>query len=87
MINDVLEKIAAFRLVPVVKIESSEDAVPLGQALQEARLPIAEITFRTAAAEAAIRSLTAELPDPFYTPEKAVYPPSTGMIAPVTKPA
>ncbi len=63
MMNEVLEKIGALRLVPVVKIENSEDAVPLGRALLEARLPIAEITFRTAAAEAAIRALTAELPE------------------------
>jgi len=61
--NEVLEKIGALRLIPVVKIENSKDAVPLGQALLEARLPIAEITFRTAAAEGAIRALTAELPE------------------------
>jgi len=61
--NDVLEKIADLRLVPVVKIENSKDAVPLGRALLDGRLPIAEITFRTAAAEAAIRALTAELPE------------------------
>ena len=61
--NEVFEKIGALRLVPVVKIENSQDAVPLGRALLEARLPIAEITFRTAAAEAAIRALTAELPE------------------------
>jgi 2-dehydro-3-deoxyphosphogluconate aldolase/(4S)-4-hydroxy-2-oxoglutarate aldolase len=60
---DVLEKIAALRLVPVVKIENSKDAVPLGRALLDGRLPIAEITFRTAAAEAAIRAMTAELPE------------------------
>ncbi len=61
--NEVLEKIAAHCLVPVVKIENSKDAVPLGRALLKARLPIAEITFRTPAAEAAIRALTAELPE------------------------
>ena len=61
--NEVLEKIAALRLIPVVKIENSRDAVPLGRALLDGRLPIAEITFRTAAAEAAIRALTAELPE------------------------
>ena len=61
--NEVFEKIRALRLVPVVKIENSQDAVPLGRALLKARLPIAEITFRTAAAEAAIRALTAELPE------------------------
>ena len=63
MMNEVLEKIGALRLIPVVKIENSKDAVPLGQALLEGRLPIVEITFRTAAAEGAIRALTAELPE------------------------
>ena len=59
--NDILEKIAELRLVPVVKIENSNDAIPLGQALLGGGLPLAEITFRTDAAEAAIRALTAEL--------------------------
>ena len=63
MMNEILEKIGALRLVPVVKIENSQDAVPLGQALLAAGLPIAEITFRTAAAESAIRALTAKLPE------------------------
>jgi 2-dehydro-3-deoxyphosphogluconate aldolase/(4S)-4-hydroxy-2-oxoglutarate aldolase len=63
MMNEILEKIGALRLVPVVKIENSENAVPLGQALLAAGLPIAEITFRTSAAEAVIRTLTAELPE------------------------
>jgi 2-dehydro-3-deoxyphosphogluconate aldolase/(4S)-4-hydroxy-2-oxoglutarate aldolase len=63
MMNAILEKIGALRLVPVVKIENSENAIPLGQALLEAHLPIAEITFRTAAAEAAMRALAAELPE------------------------
>ena len=61
--NDVLGKIATLRLIPVVKIEDSKDAVSLGRALLKGRLPIAEITFRTAAAEGAIRALTAELPE------------------------
>ena len=61
--NDVLEKIATLRLVPVVKIENSKDAVSLGKALIGGRLPLAEVTFRTAAAEAAIRAMTEELPE------------------------
>jgi len=61
--DEVLEKIAALRLVPVVKIENSRNAVPLGRALLDGGLPIAEITFRTAAAEGAIRAMTTELPD------------------------
>jgi 2-dehydro-3-deoxyphosphogluconate aldolase/(4S)-4-hydroxy-2-oxoglutarate aldolase len=43
----VLKKIGEIRLVPVVKIEDSRNAVPLGQALKDGNLPIAEITYRT----------------------------------------
>lgn len=61
--NDVLKKIGELGLVPVVKIEKAGDALPLGKALIEGGLPVAEITFRTAAAEEAIANLTRELPD------------------------
>jgi len=61
--NEVLEKIGELGLVPVVKIERPEDALSLGQSLIDGDLPIAEITFRTAAAETAIRTLTQELPE------------------------
>jgi 2-dehydro-3-deoxyphosphogluconate aldolase/(4S)-4-hydroxy-2-oxoglutarate aldolase len=61
--DEVLKKIGEFRLVPVVKIEDSRNAVPLGRALKDGNLPIAEITYRTDAAEEAIRILTAELPE------------------------
>ena len=61
--NKILEKIGELGLVPVVKIERAEDAVPLGKALLEGDLPIAEITFRTSAAEDSIKALTDELPE------------------------
>jgi 2-dehydro-3-deoxyphosphogluconate aldolase/(4S)-4-hydroxy-2-oxoglutarate aldolase len=61
--DEVLEKIGEFGLVPVVKIEKADDAIPLGKALMHGDLPLAEITFRTAAAEEAIRTLTGELPE------------------------
>ena len=63
--NEVLEKIGEFGLVPVVKIERAEDALPLGRALIKGDLPVAEITFRTDAAEEAIKTLTGELPELF----------------------
>jgi 2-dehydro-3-deoxyphosphogluconate aldolase/(4S)-4-hydroxy-2-oxoglutarate aldolase len=63
MMDEILKKIGELRLVPVVKIEDSRNAVPLGQALRDGNLPIAEITYRTDAAEEAIRILTAELPE------------------------
>ena len=60
--NKTLEKIGELGIVPVVKIEKAEDALPLGKALMDGNLPIAEITFRTSAAEESIKSLTKELP-------------------------
>ncbi|HCU80458.1 MAG: 2-dehydro-3-deoxyphosphogluconate aldolase [Chloroflexi bacterium] len=55
--NKIIEKISAMGVVPVVAIENSADAVGLGDALMNAGLPCAEITFRTAAAASAIRTL------------------------------
>ena len=59
----VLDKISLAGLVPVIKVEKAEDAVPLCRALAEGGLPVAEITFRTAAAPEALRRVAAELPD------------------------
>jgi 2-dehydro-3-deoxyphosphogluconate aldolase/(4S)-4-hydroxy-2-oxoglutarate aldolase len=50
-------------LVPVVVLKDAADAEPLGHALLVGGLPCAEITFRTAAAEAAIRAMTSALPE------------------------
>lgn len=61
--NDVLKKISNLGIIPVIKIEDAKDAVPLAQALVSGGLPVAEITFRTAAAEEAIRNVTSALPD------------------------
>ncbi len=61
--DEVLEKIGEFGLVPVIKIDKADDAIPLGKALMHGDLPLAEITFRTDAAEEAIRILTGELPE------------------------
>ncbi|GAI16228.1 unnamed protein product, partial [marine sediment metagenome] len=59
----ILERIGELGIVPVVKIEKAKDALPLGRALLDGDLPIAEITFRTSAAEESIKSLTRELPE------------------------
>ena len=61
--NKTLEKIGELGIVPVVKIEKAEDALSLGRALMDGDLPIAEITFRTSAAEESIKVLNRELPD------------------------
>jgi 2-dehydro-3-deoxyphosphogluconate aldolase/(4S)-4-hydroxy-2-oxoglutarate aldolase len=61
--HDSLLKLGEIGIVPVIKIEDAASAVDLGKALIEGELPLAEITFRTAAAEASIRALTRELPE------------------------
>ena len=43
------------KVVPVVVIKELEDTIPTLQALVDGNLPVAEITFRTACAEEAIR--------------------------------
>ena len=60
--NNILERIGKLGIIPVVKIEKAKDALSLGRALINGDLPIAEITFRTSAAEESIKSLTKELP-------------------------
>lgn len=60
---NVLDRISLIGLVPVIKVERAEDAAPLCRALADGGLPVAEITFRTAAACEAIRRVAAELPD------------------------
>ena len=60
---DFLDKLSLAGLVPVIAINDAEDAVPLCKALAEGGLPVAEITFRTAAAEESIRRVHEALPE------------------------
>ena len=60
---DILKKLSLAGLVPVIKVENAQDAVPLCKALSDGGLPVAEITFRTAAAEEAIALVKQSLPD------------------------
>ncbi len=63
MVYSVLELLSMFGIIPVVKIENAGDALPLAEALRQAGLPCAEITFRTEAAEESIRNINREFPD------------------------
>src|SRR5512133_1255612 len=62
---DVLARLRAVRLVPVITIDDPDDAVPLANALAEGGLSCAEITFRTPKAADALRRSTAEAPEMF----------------------
>lgn len=59
----IVERIAKGKIVPVIALEDAADAVPLCKALQAGGLEIAEITFRTAAAQDSIRAVAAEFPE------------------------
>lgn len=75
--HEVLKKIEAIGIVPVVKIDRAEDAVPLARALINGGLPCAEVTFRTDAAADAIAAMSKAFPEMLVgagtvlTPEQA----------------
>ena len=58
-----IDRILAKRIIPVVVLESAESAEPLAAALLAGGLDIMEITFRTAAAEEAIRRIATRYPE------------------------
>ncbi len=57
--SDVLARLGEHRLVPVVVLDAVSDAGPLAEALVAGGLPVAEVTFRTAAAVESIRVMVA----------------------------
>jgi 2-dehydro-3-deoxyphosphogluconate aldolase/(4S)-4-hydroxy-2-oxoglutarate aldolase len=59
----VLEALGRIGVVPVIKIDDAEKAAPLARALVAGGIPCAEVTFRTAAGEEAIRRMRAEVPE------------------------
>ena len=75
--NEILKKVGLYGIVPVVKIDDAEKALPLAGALCRGGLPVAEITFRTACAEEAIKAICKEYPNMLVgagtvlTPEQA----------------
>ena len=61
--NDLNEKISAIGVVPVIKLNHPErDAAALGKALCAGGVPVAEITFRAAGADKAIRLMKEACP-------------------------
>lgn len=61
--NKILEQIKEYGIVPVVVLEDEADAIPVGEALCNGGLPVAEVTFRTEAAEESIKKMSAAFPD------------------------
>jgi 2-dehydro-3-deoxyphosphogluconate aldolase/(4S)-4-hydroxy-2-oxoglutarate aldolase len=61
--QDIYKRIGELRVVPVLAVESVDAAVPMADALIAGGLPVAEITFRTAAAADVISTLKRERPE------------------------
>lgn len=60
--DETSRRIGEIGIVPVVKLEDAAAAIPLGRALLAGGIPVAEVTFRTAAALDSIRVLSRDLP-------------------------
>lgn len=56
-VNYIITRLQQVKIVPVIVIDQAEDIIPLGSALADNGLSVAEITFRTACAENAIKLL------------------------------
>ena len=59
--HPVLEELKKTGIIPVIKIDDAAKAVPLAKALIAGGIPCAEVTFRTAQGEEAMRLINAEL--------------------------
>ena len=59
---NVLETVRRIRVLPVIVLDDVAHALPLADALAAGGMPVAEVTFRTAAAAEGIRQIAAERP-------------------------
>ncbi len=63
--DSIFVEVARYGVVPVIAIEAINAAIPLADALVAGGLPVAEITFRTAAAAEVIAAMTRHRPELF----------------------
>lgn len=61
--HPVIEQLKLVGLVPVIKLNDPEKAVPLAKALVKGGIPVAEVTFRAAGADKAIAAIAKEVPE------------------------
>ncbi len=74
MNDEVLSIFSQFGIVPVIAIDDAKDALPLADALLAGGLPLIEITFRTAAAAEAIKTISQARPQMFVGAGTVVTP-------------
>lgn len=61
--EQIVEKLKQFKMIPVIAVDNAEDILPLVGILSDKGLPVAEITFRSSAAEEAIRLVRKQYPN------------------------
>jgi 2-dehydro-3-deoxyphosphogluconate aldolase/(4S)-4-hydroxy-2-oxoglutarate aldolase len=61
--HEIFKELERIGLVPVIKIDDARKAIPLARALAAGGIPCAELTFRTAEAQEAIRQIAKEAPE------------------------
>jgi len=61
--TEIIEKLGQLKVVPVIAVDDAQDIIPLVQTLIDNGLPVAEITFRSAAGEEAIGLARRHFPD------------------------
>lgn len=61
--REIASRIEELGIIPVIKLNDPERALPLAEALLEGGLPAAEITFRTDAAPQSIRAISGKFPE------------------------
>jgi 2-dehydro-3-deoxyphosphogluconate aldolase/(4S)-4-hydroxy-2-oxoglutarate aldolase len=59
---EIYNKIGEVGIIPVIKLNRVEDAIPLANALLAGGIPVAEVTFRTEAAAEGITTIRREFP-------------------------
>ncbi len=61
--KEIIEKLIDAKIIPVIKIDSPQEAVPLARALLQGGITVAEVTFRTDAAADGIAAIHAQVPE------------------------
>lgn len=61
--TQIIERFRQLKVVPVIAVDDAQDIIPLVQTLVDNGLPVAEITFRSAAGEEAICLARQHFPD------------------------
>ena len=58
---DTMTEIARIGVVPVIKLDDPDHAIPLAEALKAGDIPLAEVTFRTPTVVESLRRISQEV--------------------------